>query len=172
MASTAEQIEPRAARLIKRYANRKLYDTRQSSYVTLQQIARMVRDGQEVMIVDNGTKQDITRVTLAQIIYEEEKSGSGVGTSVKSLRTLIQQGADRLMSSLRDGKVVKFSPKEVLDELQKKADDRVKSLLNGAANHVSQLQSEVGRLQKRIEELENRLRQTPSEGGDRSQDSE
>ena len=63
-------------RVIKRYANRKLYDTRDSRYVTLLQIAEYVRGGEEVSIIDNTTKEDLTNVTLAQIVYEEErKSG-------------------------------------------------------------------------------------------------
>ena len=62
-------------RLIKRYANRKLYDTRDSRYVTLQQIAEFVRRGDDVQIIDNKSKEDLTNVTLAQIIYEEEKKG-------------------------------------------------------------------------------------------------
>src|SRR5262249_45434036 len=61
------------ARVIKRYANRKLYDTQRSRYVTLDQIADMIRDGEDVKIVDNNSKEDLTTVTLAQIIFEEEK---------------------------------------------------------------------------------------------------
>ena len=61
------------ARVIKRYANRKLYDTQHSCYVTLEQIAQMIRDGEDVRIIDNNSKEDLTSVTLAQIIFEEEK---------------------------------------------------------------------------------------------------
>ena len=61
-------------RVIKRYANRKLYDTRDSRYVTLPQIAELVRGGEDVQIIDNRTKENLTSVTLAQIIYESEKS--------------------------------------------------------------------------------------------------
>jgi hypothetical protein len=57
-----------ARRTIKRYSNRKLYDTRQSRYVTLLQIAEMVRAGEDVQIIDNATKEDKTDVTLALII--------------------------------------------------------------------------------------------------------
>lgn len=57
-------------RVVKRYSNRKLYDTVESRYVTLPQIA-VVRQGQEVRIIDNATKEDLTRMTLAQILYEE-----------------------------------------------------------------------------------------------------
>jgi polyhydroxyalkanoate synthesis repressor PhaR len=60
-------------RVIKRYSNRKLYDTQSSRYVTLEQIADLVRGGEDVRIVDNNTKEDLTSITLAQIIFEEEK---------------------------------------------------------------------------------------------------
>ena len=59
------------SRVIKRYANRKLYDTQHSRYVTLEQIAEMVREGEDVRIIDNTSKEDLTSVTLAQIILEE-----------------------------------------------------------------------------------------------------
>ena len=64
---------PREPKIIKRYTNRKLYDTQRSRYVTLDQIAEMIRDGQDVKIVDNTSKEDLTSVTLAQIIFEQEK---------------------------------------------------------------------------------------------------
>ena len=63
----------REPKVIKRYANRKLYDTVESRYVTLEEIAEMVKAGAEVRIVDNRTKDDLTSVTLAQIIFEEER---------------------------------------------------------------------------------------------------
>jgi polyhydroxyalkanoate synthesis repressor PhaR len=63
-------------KVIKRYTNRKLYDTVESRYVTLEEIAEMVKSGTEVKIVDNRTKEDLTSVTLAQIIFEEEKKTS------------------------------------------------------------------------------------------------
>src|SRR4051794_10953297 len=60
-------------KVIKRYANRKLYDTERSCYVTLEEISQMIKDGDDVKVVDNKTKDDLTAVTLAQIIVEEEK---------------------------------------------------------------------------------------------------
>lgn len=60
-------------RVIKRYSNRKLYDTQHSCYVTLEQISEMIRRGEDVRILDNNTKEDLTSVTLTQIIFEEEK---------------------------------------------------------------------------------------------------
>lgn len=78
------------ARTIKRYANRKLYDTRESRYVTLEHIAAMVRAGDDVRVVDNTTQADLTTATLAQIIFEEEKATPRL--SLAGLREIIQQG--------------------------------------------------------------------------------
>ncbi len=78
------------ARTIKRYANRKLYDTRDSRYVTLDHIAAMVRAGDDVKVVDNTTRADLTTATLAQIIFEEEKKTPRL--TVAGLRKIIQGG--------------------------------------------------------------------------------
>jgi polyhydroxyalkanoate synthesis regulator phasin len=61
--------------LIKKYANRKLYDTRTSRYITLEGIADLVRDGHEIKVVDRETGQDLTQVILSQIVLSEEKRG-------------------------------------------------------------------------------------------------
>ena len=61
--------------LIKKYANRKLYDTRTSHYITLDEIAQLVRDGHEIKVVDRDDGSDLTKVTLSQIMLSEEKRG-------------------------------------------------------------------------------------------------
>jgi polyhydroxyalkanoate synthesis repressor PhaR len=61
--------------LIKKYANRKLYDTRTSRYITLDEIAQLVRDGDEIKVVDRDNGADLTQVTLSQIVLSEEKRG-------------------------------------------------------------------------------------------------
>ncbi len=61
--------------LIKKYANRKLYDTRTSRYITLDGIADLVRDGHDIKVVDRDDGRDLTQVTLSQIVLEEEKRG-------------------------------------------------------------------------------------------------
>ena len=81
-------------RVVKRYANRKLYDTQRSRYVTLDQIAEMIRSGEDVKIVDNNTKEDLTAITLAQIIFEEEKKASFMPLS--ALRNIIQTGGQSI----------------------------------------------------------------------------
>jgi len=83
------------ARVIKRYANRKLYDTQRSRYVTLDQIADMIRDGEDVKIVDNNSKEDLTTVTLAQIIFEEEKKQKSF-LPLNAMRNIIQSGGERI----------------------------------------------------------------------------
>jgi polyhydroxyalkanoate synthesis repressor PhaR len=82
-------------RVIKRYANRKLYDTRESRYVTLEQISEMIRRGEDVKVVDNNSKEDLTSVTLAQIIFEEEKKQKSF-LPLSALRNIIQSGGQSL----------------------------------------------------------------------------
>ncbi len=78
-------------KVIKRYQNRKLYDTHQSCYVTLDEIADMIMRGEEVAVIDNRTKKDITSSTLTQIIFEKQKR-SKVTIPVNTLRDIIQVG--------------------------------------------------------------------------------
>jgi polyhydroxyalkanoate synthesis repressor PhaR len=98
------------ARVIKRYANRKLYDTRESRYVTLQQIAEYVRVGEDVQIIDNKTKEDLTNVTLAQIVYEQERGKEPERNAARGLRDMIREGRERLLTSILDGPVGKLMP--------------------------------------------------------------
>src|SRR2546423_11270540 len=79
-------------KVIKRYTNRKLYDTVESRYVTLDEIAQMIKGGAEVKVLDNRTKEDLTSVTLAQIIFEEEKKRSQMPLAV--LREIIRHGGE------------------------------------------------------------------------------
>lgn len=86
---------PTMARLIKRYGNRKMYDTEASRYVTLDNVAALVRHGEDLRIVDNDTNEDLTAVTFAQIIFEEEKRKAGV-LGLPLLRGIIQRGETAL----------------------------------------------------------------------------
>jgi polyhydroxyalkanoate synthesis repressor PhaR len=84
-------------KVIKRYGNRKLYDTSLSRYVTLDDIAAMIRTGVEVRIVDNETMRDLTSVTLEHVISAEAKRRSEL--SARALRDLVQQGGARSHAS-------------------------------------------------------------------------
>jgi polyhydroxyalkanoate synthesis repressor PhaR len=63
--------------VIKRYPNRKLYDTAAKRYVTLEEIARLIREGQEVTVIDHASGEDLTAVTLSQVILEQERKREG-----------------------------------------------------------------------------------------------
>lgn len=86
-------------KIIKRYQNRKLYDTQQSCYVTLDDIAKMIRTNEDVMVIDNKTKNDITAATLTQIIFEAEKKAS-VYAPLFTLREIIQNANGSISSYL------------------------------------------------------------------------
>lgn len=60
-------------RIIKRYQNRKLYDTFQSCYVTLEEISQIIREGNEIQVIDNKTKNDITYMTQLQLLADQER---------------------------------------------------------------------------------------------------
>jgi polyhydroxyalkanoate synthesis repressor PhaR len=77
-------------RTIKRYSNRKLYDTFDKHYVTLADVAGFVRNGDEVKVTDHVSGADLTSATLAQIIFEEEKHSARLGS--EGLRHIIQHG--------------------------------------------------------------------------------
>ena len=102
-------------RLIKRYESRKLYDTEESRYVSLEEIATWVRQGQEVKVVDNATGADVTSQTLTQIILDEGRRGTSflpsdllhdlVRIGEKAMHTGIEQvqtGVDRLVQASMD----------------------------------------------------------------------
>jgi polyhydroxyalkanoate synthesis repressor PhaR len=100
-------------RLIKRYESRKLYDTEESRYVSLEEIATWIRQGQEVRVMDNATNNDVTSQTLTQVILEEGRKGTSFLPSellhdlvrlgekaVSSGMEQVQHGVDRLIDRL------------------------------------------------------------------------
>jgi len=115
---TAAAKEPK---VIKRYTNRKLYDTVESRYVTLDEIAEMVKQGVEVKIVDNRTKEDLTSVTLAQIVFEEEKKKSQMPLDV--LREIIRRPGDTLSDFFKS----EVSPR--VESIRAGAEQRLDKLL-------------------------------------------
>jgi polyhydroxyalkanoate synthesis repressor PhaR len=179
----AETPGDREPKVIKRYTNRKLYDTVESRYVTLEEIAAMIKAGAEVKIVDNRTKEDLTSVTLAQIIFEEEKKTSKVG--LETLRGLIRQGGDmaqrlvegtgaelrgrveavraaatqRVQSFIQTGdraKELVQASQEAVSALQRKVDERVRAAMEGMSN-LGEVKRSLDELSRRIEGLEQKL---------------
>ena len=91
---TANESEPV---IIKKYANRRLYNTETSSYITLDLLSQMTREGREFVVVDAKTGEDITHNVLTQIIMEEEQRGKNM-LPVNFLRQLIAMYGDSMQS--------------------------------------------------------------------------
>jgi polyhydroxyalkanoate synthesis repressor PhaR len=83
--------------VIKRYANRKLYDTEAKRYVTLDDLAEFVRNGEEVQVLDHVTGEDLTSITLLQVIFDEQKKIAGLFPQV-ALTRLIRAGGSTVNS--------------------------------------------------------------------------
>ena len=94
-----EKTAPQSAVVIKKYANRRLYNTSTSTYVTLDDLAVMVKGGTDFLVYDAKTGEDLTRAVLAQIIFEQENKKDGI-LPVSFLRQLIQFYGDNFQAML------------------------------------------------------------------------
>ena len=92
-----DEAEANGKIVIKKYANRRLYNTSRSSYVTLDDLAKMVRAGQDFAVYDAKTGEDITRSVLTQIIFEEEAKGQSM-LPTNFLRQIISLYGDALQN--------------------------------------------------------------------------
>lgn len=136
-------------RLIKRYESRKLYDTEESRYVSLDEIAAWVREGQDVRVVDNATDADVTSQTLTQIILEEGRKGTALLPS-ELLHELVRMG-ERAVESGRE------RVQQGVDRLVQASVDRLGPLRRA--------REEMSRLRSQLEHLETSLRSLESERG-------
>lgn len=169
----------KSPRVIKRYQNRKLYDTNASRYVTLDDIATLIREGEDVQIIDNQNQEDLTSVTLTQIIFEQEKKKKSL-LPLATLRGIIQSGGEKLVgfvqSSIETGvssishardeaekyfeKIIKkgdMSLEEGRNMVKEFIDEKLKGTLDAVAVLPS-LHSEIRNLRKKIDHLETKLR--------------
>lgn len=173
-------------KVIKRYQNRKLYDTHQSCYVTLDEIADMIMRGEEVAVVDNRSKRDISSSTLTQIIFEKQKK-SKVSIPVNMLRDIIQMGGGTfsgfLTKTVESGSGVLQRAKADLEkafgraenlrgtfqitqraaeDLKRAIDEKAqnpgasKEVLNAAQSQIQNLNSQLNNIEKLIEAVESR----------------
>lgn len=99
--------------IIKRYSNRKLYDTESKRYVTLEDLAEFIRQGEDIRVLDHSTGEDLTSVTLLQVIFEEQKKIGGLLPQV-FLTRMIRAGGETV-NSLR-GKLAEIDPFRVIDD--------------------------------------------------------
>ena len=111
--------------IVKRYPNRKLYDTEAKKYVTLDGIAKLIRQGDEVVVIDHTTDEDLTAVTLTQIIFEQEKKKGGF--LPKSVLTgLVQAGGDTLNTLRRSLSV----PLDLIHQVDNEIERRLQVLIS------------------------------------------
>lgn len=168
-------------RVIKRYRNRKLYDTADSCYVTLEDITEFIRAGEEVCIIDNQTGDDITSVTLAQIILEEEKRRKDflpLGTLInlirsggETIRDFVQKslgsGAkeishvkdgmyDHLENWVDRGSISHDEGNKLISSIRNFVESKVKTTLENVQN-IPSVQIEVKNLKKKLSKLEREL---------------
>ncbi len=116
-------------RLIKRYANRKMYDTERSRYVTLTEVAELVRAGEDVKVIDNKTKDDLTEVTLTQALLDSERRERG-SVSLTGLRDLIATGGDFLQQHIAEPVVkVRTDAERTVGKWKTEAEKTVEHLL-------------------------------------------
>ncbi len=160
------------ARLVKRYGNRKLYDTTESRYVTLDEIGRWVKAGEDVKILENDTGEDLTAVTFAQIILEEERRKSGL-LSLRVLRELIQHGEAALQgiaATVGSGmEAIRTAPERAgrrmqelvqladrLAQLQQRVDEALRRSVEQVTQHPT-VQKEMQRIERTVRALEARI---------------
>jgi polyhydroxyalkanoate synthesis repressor PhaR len=153
--------------VIKKYGNRRLYDTTGSGYVNLDDIARFIREGKDVQVVDAKTGRDLTRVVLTQVITEDAKE-KPTGLPLELLRQLI------IASDEVRQEFVMWYLKSAFDTYEKVQDafqsrltnvqsailspvDTMKRFLSSSAQPKSEAEPEVEALRKRVAELEARL---------------
>lgn len=153
--------------VIKKYGNRRLYDTSASRYVNLDDVGAMIRNGTEVKVVDAVTGEDLTRVTLTQIIVEDAKDQPG-GLPLELLRQLVM-ASDQvrqefmswyLKSAFESYQKVQSAVQSGLEQLGSAALsplEMVKSFLPGAESKPAEPR-EVERLRRRVAKLESQLR--------------
>lgn len=139
-------------RVIKRYGSRKLYDTEESRYVSLDEIGDWVRAGQDIKVVDNSTDEDVTAQTLMQVILEDGRRGASLFTS------------DILHDLIRHGERVVNSGVEQLQEgvgrLLDASLDRI-GPLRRVREEADQLRDRLAHLEQTIAEIEARPAPAP-----------
>ena len=129
------------ARLIKRYESRKLYDTEESRYVSLDELAEWIRAGAEVQVVDNATGADVTAQTLTQIILDEGRRGTAF-LPTELLHELVRAGQRAVETGV--------------EQVQNRVDRFFQASID-RLGPVRRAREEMDRLRNRLEELESSL---------------
>jgi polyhydroxyalkanoate synthesis repressor PhaR len=143
-------------RLIKRYESRKLYDTEESRYVSLEEISGWIRDGQEVQVVDNATGADVTSQTLTQIILDEGRRGTSFLPS-ELLHELVRLGEKAVESGVEQ-------MQHGVDRLVQASVDRL-APVRRAREEMSRLRGQLERLEGSLSRLEKEREMEPAAAG-------
>lgn len=138
---------------IKRYSNRRLYDTHKSQYVNLEKIAEMVRKGQRLQVIDTPSGDDVTNVVLTQIILEEQKDQKE-GLPLELLFQLVRRSSSSYMDAMKE--LMSIGPKAY-----EKTVEEMKSNLvpDEEVRRETSTEDEIGALKKRLAEVEAKLEQ-------------
>ena len=149
--------------LIKKYANRKLYDTQMSRYITLEGIADLVRDGREIKVVDRDTSQDLTQVILSQIVLSEEKRGPA--RIVDAGADAIHERGQALLDYVRKTLNV---PGDIVNQVERRRSD-LESMVDEAIERALRRlripsQHEIDSLNERIDRLTAEMKALNSDG--------
>jgi polyhydroxyalkanoate synthesis regulator phasin len=141
--------------LIKKYANRKLYDTRTSSYITLEGIADLVRDGHEIKVVDRDSGQDLTQVTLSQIVLSEEKRGPARLSDGGALHERGQALLDYVRKTLN-------VPSDLVNQMERRRGDLEGVIDEGIERALQRLRipsrKDIDKINKRLDQLSAQLK--------------
>ena len=143
--------------LIKKYANRKLYDTRTSRYITLDGIAELVRDGHEIKVVDRDNGGDLTQLTLSQIVLSEEKRGPGrlVDAGGEILHDRGQALLDYVRKTLNVPAEIRGEVERRRDSLETMADDAIERALRRLRIPT---RKDIDRINERLDRLSAQLK--------------
>ena len=149
--------------LIKKYANRKLYDTQTSRYITLEGIADLVRDGRDIQVVDRDTGQDITQVILSQIVLSEEKRGPT--RLMDAGADAIQERGQALLDYVRKTLNV---PGDLVSQVERRRGD-LESIVDDAIERALRRlripsRHDMDRLNERMDQLSAQLKRLDSGG--------
>ena len=138
--------------LIKKYANRKLYDTRTSRYITLEEIAELVRDGHEIRVVDRDTGHDLTQVTLSQIVLSQEKRGPA--RLVDAGGDVIHEGGQALLDYVRKTLNVPSELRNQMERRRENIEERADEAIESALRRLRiPSRTDIDRINARLDRI-------------------
>ncbi len=173
-----KKTESTQTRIIKRYPNRKLYDTAESRYITLNEIATLLREGIDVQVYDSRTGENMTSVTLAQVLVGEEKSrhrtipiqkvaaiiqhgGEFIQKKIPVVSTIREEAEKKVQELLTRGSAeeireILVNTQHAYEEVQRRADERIQFVMN-TVRSIAPLARDIHELRRQVKELNERV---------------